>query len=166
MREKKIFLDMDGTFVDFYSYPNWLDYLLKEETTPYEMAKPLVSMQELSNELNRLQSNGYKIYVISWGSKGATEKYLKQIEKAKKKWIKKNLKNFTFNEIFIVPYGTYKEKVANNSKGYLFDDELNNRKYWNGTARTEKNLIEKLRKIKQTFPEAFKALPPLVRLFV
>ena len=40
--EKKIWLDMDGTFVDLYGVENWLPMLRAEETTPYEIAKPLV----------------------------------------------------------------------------------------------------------------------------
>ena len=36
-----IYFDMDGTLANFYGVENWLDYLENEDTTPYEIAKPL-----------------------------------------------------------------------------------------------------------------------------
>lgn len=37
---KAIYFDMDGTIANFYSVPNWLDYLIASDPTPYEVARP------------------------------------------------------------------------------------------------------------------------------
>lgn len=138
---KEIWFDMDGTFVNFYGVKNWLDYLMKEETTPYEIATPLFNMSAFARILNKLIRNGYKINIISWTSKGATPEYCERIAKSKIEWLTRHLPSVHFNEIKIVPYGTYKERVANFSKGILFDDEITNRDYWSGTAYNVDNII-------------------------
>ena len=81
---KSITFDMDGTLADFYGVENWIDYLHNEDTTPYEIAKPLFNFQVLARLLNRLQKQGYTINIVSWSSKGGTSDYLKEVEKAKK----------------------------------------------------------------------------------
>lgn len=138
---KEIWFDMDGTFVNLYGVKDWLNYLVNEETTPYEIATPLFNMSAFARILNKLIKNGYKINIVSWASKGATEEYCKRIAQSKIKWIKTHLNSVNFNRIEIVPYGTYKEKVANFSKGILFDDEVTNRKYWSGIAYDVDNII-------------------------
>lgn len=81
---KEIWFDMDGSIADFYGVKNWLDYLIAEDTTPYEIAKPLLNMSTLARALNRLHRNGYSINIISWGSKTASVEYLDRIATAKK----------------------------------------------------------------------------------
>ena len=49
-----------------------------------------------------------------------------------------------FDEIIIVPYGTYKENL---SSGILFDDEENNRKYWGENAYNVENIIGVLKSL-------------------
>ena len=57
MMNRRICLDMDGTFVDLYGVENWLSMLRAEETTPYEIAKPLVNLSLMARYLNKLQKN-------------------------------------------------------------------------------------------------------------
>ena len=61
----KINFDMDGTIANFYNVSGWLDYILNEDTTPYEIARPLLNMSLLARYLNRLQARGYEINIIS-----------------------------------------------------------------------------------------------------
>ena len=136
--KKEIWFDMDGTIVNLYGVKGWLDYIIKEETTPYEKAETLINMQVLARLLNKLQKKGYLIGIVSWTAKNGTEDY----NKRKQNWLKKHLKSVTFNKIDIIKYGTPKQ---NNRNGILFDDEINNRINWNDTAYDEKNIIETLK---------------------
>lgn len=142
---KEIYFDMDGTIADLYGVENWLDYIISGSATPYEIAKPLVNLSSLARLLNKLQKKGYKIGIISWLAKGSTKEYDIEVTRAKEKWLEKHLPSVEWNEINIVEYGTFKETVANNSKGILFDDESNNRKYWKGVAYDVDNIIEILK---------------------
>jgi phosphoserine phosphatase len=49
---KILVFDMDGTIANFYGVKGWLDYLINEDTTPYEIAEPLYDMDVL-NEIGR-----------------------------------------------------------------------------------------------------------------
>lgn len=126
---KTIFFDMDGTIADLYNVPNWLDYLLKEDETPYRVAKPMVDMGELTKICNSLKNKGYKIGIISWLSKGATQEYKQKIRKVKKEWLKENFP-IEFDYLHIVKYG-YSKRQVNGEKGdILIDDEIQNIKQW------------------------------------
>lgn len=140
--KKEIWFDMDGTIANLYGVKGWLDYIIKEETTPYEKAGTLINMQVLARLLNKLQKKGYLIGIVSWTAKNGTEDYNRRITEAKQNWLKKHLKSVTFNKIDIIKYGTPKQ---NNRNGILFDDEINNRINWNDTAYDEKNIIETLK---------------------
>ena len=140
--KKEIWFDMDGTIVNLYGVKGWLDYIIKEETTPYEKAETLINMQVLARLLNKLQKKGYLIGIVSWTAKNGTEDYNRRVTEAKQNWLKKHLKSVTFNKIDIIKYGTPKQ---NNRNGILFDDEINNRINWNDTAYDEKNIIETLK---------------------
>lgn len=142
--KKEIALDMDGTWVDFYGVESWLDYLLKEDTTPYEIAKPLVNLSALARQLNRLQANGYTIGIISWCSKNGSNEFNEQVKIAKLKWIKKHIPSVNWDYIKIVSYGTPKSTCG---QGILFDDEERNRNEWNGTAFDVDNIIEVLKSL-------------------
>lgn len=141
---KIINFDMDGTLVDFYGVENWLDYLINSNPYPYIVAKPLVNMSALARVLNRLQKNGYKIRIVSWLSKNSNENFDAAVTEAKIKWLKSHIPSVKFDDIIIVPYGTYKENL---SKGILFDDEENNRKYWGENAYNVENIIEVLKSL-------------------
>lgn len=119
--------DMDGTLVDLYGVENWLSMLRAEDTTPYEIAKPLVNFSQLARLLNKLIANGDEINIISWTSKNSSPEYNEAVAKAKREYLAKHLPSVKFSNIFIVPYGTPKYTLA---KGILFDDEDKNRYDW------------------------------------
>lgn len=142
MKIKKIWLDCDGTWIDLYGVPNWLALLEKEDTTPFDIAKPLVNLSWLARTINELQNKGYFVGIISWLPKNSSKEYEYNVKISKLNYFKKHLPSVTFDEIFIVPYGTPKHTLGN---GILFDDEENNRLQWNGIAFDEIDLIKTLR---------------------
>lgn len=144
--ERKICLDMDGTFVDLYGVENWLPMLRNEMTFPYTHAKPLVNLSVMARYLNRLQEQGFAIAIISWTSKGGTDEYNARVARAKEAWLARHLKSVDFDEIHIVPYGTPKE-LFGNEMDILFDDEPHNRENWTGTAYDVKNILETLKNL-------------------
>lgn len=146
-KTKAIYFDMDGTIADLYAVENWLALLRSYNPTPYKQAKPLINMQVLARLLNRLQRKGYRIGIISWLSKDSTIDYDYAVTQAKIKWLKKHLTSVNFDEIKIVPYGVSKTQAVTLKGGILFDDELQNRSKWNGTAYDEKNILEKLKNL-------------------
>ena len=108
---KAIYFDMDGTIANLYGVENWLEMIIASDETPYKNAKPLINMQTLARMLNKLQSYGYVIGIISWLAKNSNADYDKKVTKAKIDWLNKHLTSVKFNEIHIVKYGTPKEKV-------------------------------------------------------
>ena len=141
-----IYFDMDGTIADFYGVDGWLDYLIAGDTTPYRVAKPLINLNSLARILNRLQTKGYRIGIISWLSKNGTPDYNKEVTVTKEKWLKKHLKSVNWDVIHIVEYGTPKYSFATEND-ILFDDELKNRQDWIGTAFDVDRIIETLKGI-------------------
>lgn len=142
---KTINFDMDGTFVDLYGVENWLEYLTNEDTTPYEIAKPLLNMSLFARLINRLQQEGWEIGVISWLSKNGTNDYNRKVIKAKRDWLAKHLPSVEWDRVTIVEYGTPKQVFCDYEGDILFDDEENNRKNWNGVAFDVDNIIEVLK---------------------
>lgn len=142
-----IVFDMDGTIVDFYSYPQWLECLQKSIPTPYLYADPLGNMRTLARQLNKLKKMGYRICIVSWGSKTASAAYLALIEQAKKEWLATHLKSVHFDEICVVPYGTPKSTVCSfyDENAILFDDEARNREEWGENSFSEKEMLEILK---------------------
>lgn len=125
--------DMDGTLVNLYGVDGWLSMLKAEDTTPYEIAKPLVNFSHLARLLNKLIANGDTVNIISWTSKGGSPEYNERVAQVKREYLAKHLPSVNFSNIFVVPYGTPKYEIA---KGILFDDEDKNRRDWrthNGT---------------------------------
>lgn len=135
---KAIYFDMDGTIANLYGVDNWLDYLIKYDSTPYEIAKPMLNMSVFARILNRLQREGYIIGIISWLSKTSTPEYGKKVRQAKINWLKKHLKSVKFDSIQIVNYGTPKYTLG---KGILFDDEIENRNAWGEGAYDVDNIL-------------------------
>lgn len=135
-----IYMDMDGTIADLYGVENWLEMLIKEDTTPYEVAKPLVDMPYLCELCETLQSMGYKIGIVSWLAKNSTKEYNKAVRKAKKEWLRKNF-TIKFDEIHIIKYGTKKNYVVSDKAGILFDDEIQNRENWKGNSYKETEIF-------------------------
>lgn len=142
-----IFFDMDGTIADLYGVENWLDYLTTTNTFPYETAKPLLKLSVLARILNKLQTEGYKLGIISWLAKNSTTAYDEEVTKAKRNWLNKHLASVTFDEIHIVEYGTPKEHFAKTENDILFDDEERNRINWTGKAYDVNDIIKILKGI-------------------
>lgn len=140
-----IWFDMDGTIADLYGVENWLPMLRASDPKPYMLAKPLVRLSALARVLNRLQSEGYEIGVISWTSKTGTPAYNAKVTAAKYAWLAKHLPSVEFDEIHIVPYGTPKQVFAHTPLDVLFDDEQHNRDNWTGVAYDVHNIIDTLR---------------------
>ena len=141
---KAIYFDMDGTIVDLYGCPNWLDDLCAERTRPYREAKPLVNMRSLAKLLNQLQAQGWTIGVISWLAKSGSDEYGDRVAKAKEAWLKKHLGSVHFDEVKIAKYGTPKQFLADHAFGILFDDEQPNRDAWVGEAYDVHNILQVL----------------------
>ena len=142
---KTINFDMDGTFVNLYGVENWLEYLINEDATPYEIAKPLFNMSLFARYLNRLQQNGWEIAIVTWLSKNATDDYNRKVAKAKREWLNKHLPSVEWDRVTILEYGTPKQIYCDYEGDILFDDELNNRANWNGVAFDVENIIEVLK---------------------
>ena len=138
---KEINFDMDGTIADFYGVEGWLDDLIAQNPRPYAEAKPLVDMEQLANELNRLQRKGYKVKIISWLSKTSTAEFDKKVIETKLAWLGENIKGVKWDKVDIVAYGTPKSHFG---KGIIFDDEANNRTEWGEGAYEPKDIFEVL----------------------
>ena len=140
-----IWFDMDGTIADLYSVENWLPMLRAYDPTPYANAKPMLRLATLAYMLNKVRAKGYKVGVISWGSKVSTPAYDTAVANAKHKWLAKHLPSVTFDEIHVVPYGTPKQNFKHSDFDILFDDEERNRTNWGGYAFTEREIMSVLK---------------------
>ena len=147
IKEKAIYLDMDGTIANLYAVENWLSMLRAFSPAPYEQAKVMVNMSQLARVLNKLQKQGWHIGIVSWLSKEPTREYDIVVAKAKYTWLYKHLPSVEFDEIKIVAHGTPKSTAVLYGGGILFDDEQGNRKEWKGQAYDEKNILEILKNL-------------------
>ena len=149
MDNKVLVFDMDGTIADFYGVKGWLDYLINEDTTPYEIAKPLYDMNVLNEMLLALKMLGWKIVVTTWLARNGSKEYNDRTRKAKLEWLAKY--NFPYDEIHLVQYGTTKANCTRKMGGYqiLIDDNEKVRKGWTlgATINANENILEKLAKI-------------------
>ena len=142
-----IWFDMDGTIADLYSVENWLPMLRAYDPSPYMLAKPLVRLSTLAYMLNRLRAKGYRVGVISWGSKYSTPSYDAAVAAAKTKWLHTHLPSVDFDEIHVVPYGVPKQNFKNTDADILFDDEESNRISWGENAHAETEIFEILKSL-------------------
>ena len=140
--KKEIWFDLDGTLANFYGVKNWLKYLIEENTYPYDVAKPMHNFSLLARYLNRLQTQGWKIGIISWTSKNGSDLYNGQVALSKICWLHKHLKSVQWDEIHIVKYGT--NKYSECGGGILFDDEERNRRAWRDEAYTPETIFSVL----------------------
>jgi hypothetical protein len=120
MNTKELIFDMDGTIADLYGVLDWLPKLRAENVEPYEIAEPLYDMEVLSVIVGMLHDEGYKIIIVSWGSKGGSARYTREVKKAKMEWLERN--NFPYDEIHVVKYGTPKANYIKSDLSILVDD--------------------------------------------
>jgi len=150
---KEICFDLDGTLVDLYNVPNWLEMLRAYDPTPYQTAEPLVDMAELGCLLRSLQNCGINVAVITWLSKEPNKQYDDEVRKAKRAWLKSY--GFPLDSLRCVAYGTPKHKVeaarlAADEEALIFDDDARVRRDWDlGGAidPTTTNILEVLKEI-------------------
>lgn len=146
---KVLVFDMDGTIANLYGVENWLESLRAFDPTPYRVAKPMYDMNELTNILNTLKGEGWKVVVTSWLSKETTRAYDKEVRQAKVEWLNKY--SFPYDEIHLVKYGTTKANCTRKLGGYqvLIDDNEQVRKGWNlgSTVNANEDIVEKLLEI-------------------
>lgn len=146
---RTIVFDMDGTIADFYGVDGWLDYLKAENTTPYEIAKPLYKMDYLNALLVLLKTQGWRIVITTWLAKGGTKEYNDRTRKAKLEWLARH--NFPYDEIHLVKYGTTKANCTRKIGGYqvLVDDNENVRKGWTlgHTINANNDITKELKKL-------------------
>ena len=123
----------------------WLNYLLAENTFPYENAATMLHFSTFARMLNKVQAMGHQIGIISWTSKGGNENYNLAVEMAKRAWLARHLPSVEWDEIKIVRYGTNKWYACGD--GILFDDEEKNRMDWQGEAYTPSEILTVLHTI-------------------
>ena len=143
IKEKEIVFDMDGTIADLYGVENWLPMLRAEDTTPYEIAKPMYDMHNLAMVLKALQEIGWIITVTTWLAMDASQDYKNRTRKAKKDWLDKY--TFPYNELHMVQYGTPKHYVTHADRQILIDDSEQVRNAWKGeTINANENILPAL----------------------
>lgn len=150
MKEKWIWLDMDGTFADLYAVDGWLDDLRSYNTRPYAEAKPMYDMADLLEVLVELKLKGFNIGVISWLSKDRDFDYEKKVAKVKKEWLTNWCMDLVLDKILITPYGVRKADTCRQfGYGILVDDEEQNRLAWDlgMTINANNNIITELAKL-------------------
>lgn len=128
-----ICFDMDGTIANFYGVEGWLNDLENESTRPYELAKPLVNMEELHRLLTKCRTLNIDIHVITWVSKNANKTFAERIGSAKLEWLDRY--RFPYDFCHIIEYGTSKSEVikqylAKDETALIFDDDARVRKEW------------------------------------
>lgn len=140
---KVLVFDMDGTIADFYGVEGWLEYLNKEDVTPYVKAKPLYDMDMLNVILNELKNQGWKVIVTTWLSMTGSQKFSDEIRVAKKSWL--DYFNFPYDELHMVKYGTPKasctRKYADDIQ-ILFDDNAKVRKSWDNDRKNNRISVD------------------------
>ena len=124
--------DMDGTIADLYNVPDWLPMLRAEDTTPYEVAKPMVSMLQFNYVLSALKSKGCVVTIITHYAIGSSDDYSRRTKRAKRKWVKDC--GIPYDHFHCQPYGTPKEQAIKNyrkgAEAILFDDNEEIRNKW------------------------------------
>lgn len=146
---KTIVFDMDGTIADFYGVQGWLEYLQNEDTTPYEVARPLYDMEYLKALLIILKAQGWRVVVTTWLSKGGNKEYNNRTRNAKLEWLDKY--EFPYDEIHLVKYGTTKANCTRHIGGYqiLVDDNEAIRRGWTlgATINANNNILTEIERL-------------------
>lgn len=147
MKDKWIWFDMDGTIADLYGVDGWLEDLIAHNTRPYAQAKDIYNVLDLLEIMIALKEKGFKLGVISWGSKENNKEYDKAVEIVKKAWLYDRLMDAFLDEIIVTPYGVRKADTCRKfGYGILVDDEKQNRDAWDlgVTIDATQNIIKAL----------------------
>lgn len=146
MKTKELIFDMDGTIADLYGVDNWLEKLRAKDVSPYREAAPLYDMNTLNFILEALKAEGYKVVVVSWGSKEASRNYNRITKIVKKAWL--DHYGFPYDEIHVVKYGTPKQNYSKGDLSILVDDneEVRNR-FLKSKNENEKRVIDATKNI-------------------
>ena len=146
---KTIVFDMDGTIADFYGVEGWLEYLQNEDTTPYEVARPLYDMEYLKALLIVLKAQGWRVVVTTWLARGGNKAYNDRTRNAKLEWLDKY--EFPYDEIHLVKYGTTKANCTRHIGGYqiLVDDNEAVRRGWTlgATINANNNILTEIERL-------------------
>lgn len=146
--KKYLMFDMDGTIADLYGVEDWLPMLRAENPLPYVIAKPLYNMTWLASILRAFKNKGWKVAVVTWGSKFASPAYNAEVAEVKKQWLDEY--DFPYDEFIFQPYGTPKNEGINLRHGrqVLIDDNEEVRNDWLGeTIDATKDIINELQKL-------------------
>lgn len=149
MSKRTIWFDMDGTIADLYSVENWLPKLRAEDASPYAEAAVMHNMSLLARYLNKLQTLGYTIGIITWLAKDSTREYDEAVKQAKSEWLQLHLHSVTFNEVYMVNYGIPKSIFMNTDTDILFDDNEEIRNEWTGETYEPIEIFSVLKKLLQ-----------------
>ena len=143
---KTLVFDMDGTIADLYGVDNWLEDLRSGNPCPYEVAKPMYSMDFLNGLLDYFKMLGWKIVVTTWLAKDSSKEYSELVRNAKLAWLEKY--EFPYDEIHLVKYGTTKANCTRHLGGIqiLVDDNEKIRKGWTlgETIDARQDIVEQL----------------------
>lgn len=144
---RTIWFDMDGTIADLYGVANWLGKLRSEDVSPYAEAKPLLNFSLLARYLNKLQTIGYKIGIISWTAKEGSHNYDCAVRYTKWTWLREHLPSVSWNYIRITAYGVPKETWMKATDDILFDDCESIRNEWDGDAYEPTQILSVLKEL-------------------
>ena len=148
---KEICFDLDGSIVDFYSVPHWLEMLRAYDPTPYEVAEPMWDMVVLADVLRELQALGVVISIVTWLSKESTPAYDEVVRETKREWL--DHYSFPYDHFHGVKYGATKadsvrKRIHDGEEAILIDDNPKVREGWHLGATidpTAENIIEVLK---------------------
>ena len=146
--DKWIWLDMDGTIADLYGVQGWLEDIRAYKTRPYEVAQCLYNIYELWEALASVHDKGYKVGIISWGSKISTADFDRAVTKAKNEWLYMNCLDVVIDKVIITAHGISKADTCRPyGYGILVDDEEKNRATWDlgSTIDANEDIIKRLR---------------------
>ena len=147
--KKTIWFDMDGTLADTYAVDNWLNKLRESDPSPYAEAEVMHNMSLLARYLNKLQTLGYHIGIITWLAMDSTAEYDEAVTIVKMEWLNEHLRSVHFDSINVVSYGTPKTDFMDTDNDILFDDNDSIRESWTGEAYEPNFILEILKELLQ-----------------
>ena len=145
--KRTIWFDMDGTIADLYGVTDWLPKLRSENVSPYAEAKPMLNFSMFARYLNKLQTKGYNIGIISWTSKGSSYSYHLAVRTAKLAWLYNHLPSVSWDYIHLTAYGIPKETWMKATDDILFDDNEEIRGEWYGEAHEPNEILSVLKEL-------------------